>query len=214
MEPTELCKIMGECGSDKGHENINSCKHNYTQLYYKLFNPLKNEKIRVFELGLGTNNIYMASNMGPNGSPGASIYGWAKFFKNGSIFGADIDRDILFQTDRIKTYYCDQTSPPEIKKMWSNKDVWQPFDIIIEDGLHEFEANVCFFENSVHKLKRGGYFIIEDIITNTLNLWEEKIKEWEVIYPEYSFKLITLPCSINDFDNNLLVIEFNLPNRS
>ena len=37
------------------------------------------------------------------------------------------------------------------------------FDIIIEDGLHTFEANKCFFENSIHKVKRGGIYIIEDI---------------------------------------------------
>lgn len=214
MESTELCKIMGECGSDKGHDNILYSRHNYTLIYYKLFHEIKENKLRIFELGLGTNNPNLESNMGLNGKPGASLYGWAKFFPNADIFGADIDRGILFQTDRIHTYYCDQTNMYEIKKMWSNKELWTPFDIIVEDGLHEFDANVCFFENSIHKLKQNGYFIIEDIAYNTIPKWEEKINEWRIIYPHLSFQLIKIPSLVNNYDNTLLIVHFNSMNRA
>ena len=44
--------------------------------------------------------------------------------------------------------------------MWKSLD---GFDIIIDDGLHEFHANKCFFENSIEKLNPGGFYIIEDI---------------------------------------------------
>jgi SAM-dependent methyltransferase len=212
MTSTKLCKIMGDYGSDKGHEYINECKHNYTLLYSSLFEGLCQKKLRVFELGLGTNNPHLPSSMGVNGKPGASLRGWATYFPNAKVYGADIDRDILFEEDRIKTYYCNQLVPAEIKAMWSEKELWEPFDIIIEDGLHEFEANVCFFENSIHKLKRGGYYIIEDLTKNVLYKWQEKIKEWEVIYPEITFKLVMLPNKNNDWDNNLLVAHFNFMN--
>jgi hypothetical protein len=208
MEVNELCVIMGDCGSDKGNKNPDICRHNYTQVYYKLFSPIRNNNLRVFELGLGTNNINLPSNMGSNGVPGASLYGWAKFFPNASIYGADIDRDILFETDRIKTYYCDQTNPEEIKQMWNNNELSEPFDIIVEDGLHHFEANVCFFENSIHKLKRGGFYIIEDIGVWVLSDWNEKIKQWQTQYPEHTFNIINLPNKINDADNILLVVEY------
>ena len=92
------------------------------------------------------------SNMGPNGRPGASLYGWSEFFFNSDIFGADIDTEILFNTDKIKTFYCDQTNPHIIKYMWNEPKLQENFDVIIEDGLHTFNANVCFFENSIHKL--------------------------------------------------------------
>ena len=52
--------------------------------------------------------------MGINGKPGASLYGWSDFFPNSKIFGADIDINILFRTERIKTYYCDQLNPNDI----------------------------------------------------------------------------------------------------
>lgn len=208
MEPTVLCKIMGKHGSDKGHENINDSWHNYTQVYYKLFSKMQDSPLRVFELGIGTNNVFIKSNMGPNGKPGASLRGWAEFFPNASIFGADIDRAILFQTDRIRTYYCDQLSSQNIAYMWSQRELWEPFDIIIEDGLHEFDANVCFFVNSIHKLRPGGYYIIEDLVKNTLIQWKEKIQEWKIVYPELTFTLLQIPSGKNKHDNNLLIVHY------
>jgi hypothetical protein len=80
---TPLCEIMGKYGSDKGNYNIT--------LYYSIFNEIKDNKLRIFELGLGTNNINMPSNMGINGKPCSSIYGWREYFPNSLIFGGDID---------------------------------------------------------------------------------------------------------------------------
>jgi len=201
---TDLCEIMGRNGSDKGHININNSWHNYTTFYYSIFKDLSNKKLRIFELGLGTNNVNLPSNMGPNGRPGASLYGWQEFFADSDIFGADIDRNILFNDKRIKTFYCDQTDPEIIKRMWDEPDLQDGFDIIIEDGLHTFDANVCFFENSIHKLKSNGYYIVEDIMDTSLFM--NKINEWKNQYKDCSFTLLKLPSRCNIYDNNLLVV--------
>jgi len=198
---------MGNHGSDKGSKNITQSWHNYTLVYDSLFVNRRNENLRVFELGLGTNNINILSNMGKDGKPGASLRGWAEYFPNASVFGADIDSEILFTENRIKTYFCDQTSPPVIKYMWSQPDLQEPFDIIIEDGLHTYEANVCFFENSIYKLANGGIFIIEDIITKDIQKFESKIILWRKLYPELSFDLMCIPSKVNNYDNNLLIIR-------
>lgn len=203
--PTPLCEIMGRHGSDKGDINITTSWHNYTTFYYSIFNNLCDKKLRVFELGLGTNNVTIPSNMGSNGKPGASLHGWAEFFSNADIFGADIDADILFNVDKIKTFYCDQTDPQIIKQMWDEPNLKDNFDIIIEDGLHKLHANVCFFENSIHKLKQNGYYIIEDILHNGQHLFISKIKEWEQQYNDCLFTLLTIP-SVNRLDNTLLVV--------
>jgi len=202
---TPLCEIMGRHKSDKGSMNMGSSWHNYTLFYYSIFKDLREKELRVFELGLGTNNVNILSNMGPEGTPGASLFGWSEFFFNSHIFGADIDTDILFNTDKIKTFYCDQTNPEIIKKMWVEPELQDNFDIIIEDGLHTFDANVCFFENSIHKLKPNGYFIIEDISNSEEHLFENKIKEWENQYKDCIFALLKIPFH-NPFDNNLLVV--------
>ena len=197
---------MGRNKSDKGSINILNSKHNYTTFYYSIFKDIQQSTIRVFELGLGTNNINIPSNMGENGRPGASLYGWSEFFPTASIFGADIDKNILFNSDRIKTYYCDQTNPNVIKNMWENPDLQENFDIIIEDGLHTFDANVCFFENSIHKLNAKGYYIIEDIVNEETLLFINKIKEWKNKYPDLTFNYLAIPSYINTYDNNLVVV--------
>lgn len=209
---TTLCEIMGRNRSDKGHINISESVHNYTTFYFSIFNEIRNKNLRIFELGLGTNNINFVSHMGPNGRPGASLYGWSEFFPNSKIFGADIDSGILFRTDKIKTFYCDQTNPHIIKYMWNEEDLHENFDIIIEDGLHTFNANVCFFENSIHKLNKNGYFIIEDITIDDEPLMIDKIREWELKYTDCLFKLLTIPSTINHYDNRLLVVFKPLKN--
>lgn len=204
--PTVLCEIMGRHRSDKGGANITESWHNYTTFYYNIFKDRRDTHLRVFELGLGTNNVDILSNMGPDGVPGASLYGWKDFFPLAHIFGADIDKDILFQTDRIQTFYCDQTNPDMIKTMWEDPLLQEPFDIIIEDGLHTFDANVCFFENSIHKLKTNGYYIIEDVFKGEESLFVEKLKEWELQYTDCVFTMLTIPSTKNSCDNALVVV--------
>ena len=90
--------------------------------------------------------------------------------------------------------------------MWNEQYLKEGFDIIIEDGLHTFDANVCFFENSIHKLNPNGYYIIEDISHNEESLFLTKIAEWETQYKDCSFTLLKIPSTINNCDNTLLVV--------
>ena len=208
---TELCEIMGLFGSDKGDYNIEKSPHNYTTLYYELFKDMKFNKLRIFELGLGTNNLDVLSNMGVNGKPGASLKGWKKFFPNAEIYGADIDKRILFNEDRIKTFYCDQTNPAIIKDMYDNNiELNDNLDIIIEDGWHTFPAQVCFFENSIHKLKKGGIYIIEDVHKNLIedeNFYPNQIKKWRTENSNLIFWVCQLPSKLGALANNLIIIK-------
>jgi SAM-dependent methyltransferase len=197
---------MGRNGSDKGNIDIVNSWHNYTIFYYCLFQSLRQQNLRIFELGLGTNNINIKSNMGINGVPCASLYGWSEFFPNAQIFGADIDKDILINNDKFTTFFCDQTNPAVIQTLWKEPALQEDFDIIIEDGLHEVSANICFFENSIHKLKPNGYFIIEDISNANQQLFQNQIENWKQKYENCVFQLIQLESYVNTYDNNLLVV--------
>jgi predicted methyltransferase len=148
------------------------------------------------------------------GLPGASLYGWREFFPNSKIFGADIDKNIIFESDNIKTFYCDQTNSLDIKNMWNDENLKHYMDIIIEDGLHTFEANVTFFENSIHKLKKNGIYIIEDIDSKPYNngvfQFKQKIPEWEIKYPELIFQLLEIPSGGKKeraSDNTILIVK-------
>lgn len=148
--------------------------------------------------------------MKPEFIPGSSIRAWRDYFPNATIFGADIDTDIIFEEDRIKTYYCDQTSDEIIKDMWNNDGMTDiSFDIIIDDGLHTFDANMCFFRNSIHKLNNEGYFIIEDITEYELPKFVDFLPVLKALHPNLNFMLHRLIHRENNIDNNLLVVYKN-----
>lgn len=155
---TELCELFNSYGSDKGNN------HNYSTFYSHIFSEIRKNNLNIFELGLGTGNPNIPSNMGKGAKPGASHRAFCDYFENSNIYGADVDSECLIQENRIKTYFVDQTKPKTIENLWNNSDLCNvEFDIIIEDGLHSFYANKIFFENSIHRLKTGGIYIIEDI---------------------------------------------------
>lgn len=157
---TELCELMLKFGSDKSKPHA----HNYTTIYHNLFNSFKFNQLNILEIGMGTNKHNHPSSMNGHGNPGGSLYGWSEFFPNANIFGADNDTDILFQTDRIKTFYCDQWIKETVDDMLSSNELKNiEFDIIIDDGLHDLNCNLPFLDMLIHKVKKGGYYIIEDI---------------------------------------------------
>jgi len=208
-EVTPLCEIMCRNKSDKGHTDLKKAWHNYTTFYYSIFKNMQDKELRIFELGIGSNNPNFPCYMGVDARPGASLYGWNEFFYNSKIYGADIDKDILFNTDSIKTFYCDQRDPNIIHNMWNEPELKENFDIIIDDGFHNIYANICFFENSIHKLKSKGYYIIEDIHNTYLETYSKIIKEWTNIYKDCTFTILEIPSISNigsNRDNNLLVI--------
>lgn len=202
-----MCRVMRKFGSDKGIVESHTW-HNYTTVYSMLFRGLRHQSLRIFEMGLGTNNPALASTMGVNGKPGASLRAWRKFFPRARIYGADIDRSILFQENRIETFYCDQLDEAALRDLWSLSELCGGMDIIIDDGLHTFEANTCFLEASLGHVRAGGFYIIEDILHDTVGRWHERIETVYVErYPSYEFVFVALPNPANTIDNNLLIIR-------
>ena len=197
---------MEKYGSDKGA--VKPVRHNYSILYNSLFKSRFQDPVRIFEMGIGTNNVTIPSNMGARGKPGASLYAWRELFPQAQIYGSDIDRKILFESERIKTFYCDQMSETSIQELWVSKELEENFDIIIDDGRHTFEANQCFFENSAHKIRPGGYYVIEDIRTPDTEKFKVGIKLWKKLYPHLTFSMEVLPLETNTYDNTLLVIHY------
>ena len=196
----KLKDLMDFYGSDKGGKNNH---HNYTHFYSQIFYN-KKEKIKNFlEIGLGTNNVEVPSNMGKQGKPLASLRAWRDYFINANIYGADIDKGILKNEERIKTFFVDQTKPETIIKMFKDIGVAK-FDVILEDGLHEFNANICFFENSINFLAKDGIYIIEDVYYKDQ---ERFIKYFEK--SKYNFSIIDIFHNKNIANNCLIVIEKN-----
>lgn len=203
FHPTHMCRVMTKHGSDKGHR-----WHNYTTIYSLLFGKLRDQSLRIFELGLGTNNPKLVSSMGATARPGASHRGWREIFPHALVYGGDIDRDVLFEEDRIKTFYCDQLDSVAIRDLWSQPVLRAGMDIVIDDGLHTFEGNMTFLDGSLEHLRAGGVYVIEDIHRKTVRKWHESVRN-DLLrrFPNHEFAFVALPNSLNDHDNNLLIIR-------
>jgi SAM-dependent methyltransferase len=158
----ELKSLFDQYGSDKA-------THNYHHLYGHILQDHRDSVITMLEIGLGTNYSDVASSMGPDGKPGASLRAFAEFLPLAYIYGADIDRRILFQETRIRTFFVDQTNLESFRSLASQIDC--KFDVIIDDGLHSPNANIATLSFACEKLKAGGWFVVEDIGAAALPVW-------------------------------------------
>ena len=192
-----LTQLMEKHGSDKGGYGR---EHNFSDFYSKLFFDRTKIK-KLLEVGLGSNDINVPSNMGEDGVPLASLRAWKDYFLNATIYGADVDKKILKNEEKIKTYYVDQTDKNSINEMWKNigeKD----FDIIIDDGLHNFKANICLLENSLQYLSKTGIYIIEDIYRKQIKLYEDYL-----INKNINFEIVYIYNKKNMSNNCLILIR-------
>ncbi len=197
-----LCK---KYGCDKGiFEGFNDYfswfPHNYTDIYDSIFYDKRNDVKKVFELGIGTNKVFNEKFKRVS-IPGASLRIWRDYFKYADIYGGDIDSKTLFQEKRIKTFLVDQTNQKSIQKMWKqikNKN----FDIIIDDGLHNFNAATTFFENSINKLSKYGFYFIEDIFHKEIDIYLDYFSN-----KNYRINFFSIKNRVIQVDNNLLMIR-------
>jgi hypothetical protein len=127
--------------------------------------------LRFLEIGLGTPNIDVPSNMGPGGRPGASLRAFRDWAPNAVVVGADVDDRVLFSEERITTYFVDQTAPDTLKSL-GMRFARESFDVLIDDGLHTPEANLKFLEFALPLMKPEGAIVIEDVGYDTHGFWQ------------------------------------------
>jgi hypothetical protein len=143
---TYLDELALQAGTHKS-----SKYHNYTEIYSSLFDKIKNEPLKLLEIGIGS---------------GESVLLWEKYFPNADLHFLDIEpaSEFLPASERFHYYQCDQGNPLNLiefaKKSGGN------FDVIIDDGGHEMEQQQVSFKTLFPHLKKGGMYIIEDLHTS------------------------------------------------
>ena len=161
----KLKLLFNKSGSDK------ASNHGYEGIYFSILESLKFEARNILEIGIGTNNPKLVSNMGKKGTPGASLKAMRDYSENFHIVGVDIDEEILFSEERISTFQLDQLSEEswvELIRIQNGKK----FDFIIDDGLHSPTANLNTILYGLGLLKDDGIMLIEDIPERALPIWE------------------------------------------
>jgi hypothetical protein len=202
--------LCDKYGSDKGGVTSDGNpyiwpSHTYADVYELLFQLRRNDVKLVIECGLGTNNLNLQSSMGVDGRPGASLRVWRDYFPRAEIIGIDIDSDILFKDERIRTYRCDQTSKSSIEQFINVSRLQEnSVDIIIDDGLHEFRAGVSLFESLGKCLADNGIYIIEDITQPDYLLYKDYFGKKKV---DFSARFVHLHRpNLRVGDNRLIII--------
>jgi hypothetical protein len=152
----ELQQLFVLNGTDKD-------RNGYSPLYSNLLQPLKDKPAVLVEVGIGTNNTKLPSNMGATGIPGASLRAFSEYLGRQAIcVGIDIDSSILFQTETIKTMFVNQLEPTtfcEIKRFLNDSN---GADLIIDDGLHRPISCINTLNSLLEHLRIGGFYVIED----------------------------------------------------
>lgn len=159
----QLKRLFDQYGSDKAAE------HDYHLVYGTILSR-HSSVTALLEVGLGSWNEDVVSNMGRHGRPGASLRAFREFLPHAEIYGADVDRRILFQEERIRTYFVDQTRLETFDKL--GQQIADGLDVIIDDGLHSPNANIAVLIFGLKQLRRGGWLVIEDIHKSASPVWK------------------------------------------
>ena len=204
---TILDNLFLKFGSDKaGGKNHRSNKiwnnHKYSDIYSILFQS-KRELIQgVIEVGIGSIDTSIKSNMGEHGKTGASLFAWSKFFPNAKVIGIDIDPNTLFQAPQIETYKIDQNDSESLIRFYNEMKA-RSIDIIVDDGDHQLESAIKTFTVLSDLLKEGGFYIIEDIELNKTARYYEYFARFNSNYVIY---LITFKTSRELVHDNTLMV--------
>jgi len=149
----------------KAHRTDKSSKyHNYAQFYDQMFYKLRGSDINLLEVGVGT-CMQAPSSMKDYKcyKPGASLRMWSEYFScAGMIAGIDTQADCMFQEGNIRTALADSRCAESVTKAVTELGTAH-FDIIVDDGLHEQDAQVETATAMIEFLSPNGVYVIEDI---------------------------------------------------
>ena len=106
---------------------------------------------------------------------GASIAAWLEWLPEAQITALDTFERVapesvpVLNDPRVSWVRGDSTQPLELPGL---------FDVIIDDGCHEHDAQRATFENLIRFLKPGGVYFIEDVWPFDVMSRKEKEHPW------------------------------------
>jgi hypothetical protein len=156
---------------DRSHSDKASY-HAYHEIYSHL---LGDRDVKSFlEIGL-----FLSNN-----EPTTDLHAWAEVFPNAEIFGADWKAHLLFNTDRIKTYYVNQDVPESFDYL--KNQLPEKIDVILEDASHILEKTITTFEQMFDRVADGGIYMIEDILVRRYSDsdWEQNVQELDEYFSQ------------------------------
>lgn len=145
-----LDQIALEAKTDKA-----STGHHYTHVYEKYLEPLRQEPLLIFEIGVGG---YQYPDRG-----GQSLRMWERYFPNATIVGVDVYPKVGMATDRIHIEHGSQDNTDFLASLISK---YGAPDLIVDDASHVNRLTIRTFEILFPMLKTGGLYFCEDVHTS------------------------------------------------
>lgn len=199
----DFAQLCDDFNSDKGTLKQEAVSypwhaHTYQNIYSLLFDHCREEVNAVFECGIGPIDTEFQKH-GIRKMEKTSLGIWSEYFPNASIVGADIDLKALFNGPRIESYFVNQLDSLSVARLWQKCKV-EKFDLMIDDGLHTFPANVSLFEGSIKKLNRSGIYVIEDVSERDFKLFIDYFS-----VSNFSVQFVAGSRKFNKNDNLILI---------
>jgi hypothetical protein len=142
-----LNDIARKYGTDKSNS-----QHGYIRIYEKYLSNIRNNFKNILEIGV---------------REGWSHKMWYDYFPNSMIYGVDNYVDPAstntqsVENDRIKIFVGDQEDEDFLNESFQGE-----LDLIIDDGGHRMSQQQNTLRVMFPKLKKGSYYIIEDLHTS------------------------------------------------
>lgn len=149
-----LDEIMIEYGADKASKHPVGA-HNYAVHYDRYFTPLREEEIKVLEIGVGS---------------GPSIQAWLEYFPRAQVFGVDkVNTTNKWNTVKANTHprYTFVTGDQSDPTFWKCfvADYGTDWGVIIDDGGHYADQIITSFNSMWPHIMKAGLYCIEDLLT-------------------------------------------------
>ena len=134
-------EILKHSGSDK------ATGHSYDLVYGPLFEKIRRFTHSVLEIG-----VYR----------GASLRAWHEIFPAATIVGLDPSpqKDMQIPKERAVCLRVDATNKAAIAPAVAK---YGPFDVIVDDGSHDPKHQKASLSLLLPHVRRGGFYIIEDV---------------------------------------------------
>ena len=160
----QLTSLANRYGSDKGSGPRG---HNYTRVYSKLFRHLRDQPVRLLEIGLlglrtgGWDDNSLRDAGGARGRDAPSLRLWSHYFPHGEIFGFDLNDFSGVEIARCRIFQGDASCPADLRAVLD--EIRGQLDIVIDDASHASHHQQISLETMFPAVAPGGLYIIEDL---------------------------------------------------
>ena len=130
----------------------------YFDIYHRHLQKFRGQQVTVVEFGV---------------SLGGSAQMWREYFgPRAMLYGVDIEpRCKNWERPWFRVFIGDQADRSFLRRV---ADEIGPIDVLIEDGGHHPAQQIATFEEFYPKVRPGGVFLIEDLLTPEERRWRSE----------------------------------------